>query len=83
MAGQCGWQQSGSARATAHFKLSTAMQLAMPEYAEYLRLQQAEWANDTNRQTNAIFELQEALKLSKPACAHLECYDISTLQAQL
>ena len=57
----------------------TLMQLAMQNAAEYLRLQQAEWANDTNRQTNAIFELQEALKLSKPP-ARIECYDISTLQ---
>lgn len=55
------------------------MQLAMQNAAEYLRLQQAEWASDTNRQTHAVFELQEALQLANPP-SRIECYDISTLQ---
>ncbi|MFN8441531.1 MAG: excinuclease ABC subunit UvrC [Caldilineaceae bacterium] len=57
----------------------TLMQLAMENAAEYLRLQQAEWASDTNRQTNAVSELQEALGLANPP-SRIECYDISTLQ---
>ncbi len=55
--------------------------LAMAEAnaAEHLRLQQAEWAADTNRQTAAVSELQEVLGMEKPP-SRIECYDISTLQ---
>jgi excinuclease ABC subunit C len=55
------------------------MAMARANAAEYLRLQQAEWAADTNRQTAAISELQEALTLPKPP-SRIECFDISTLQ---
>ncbi|MBV7327367.1 excinuclease ABC subunit UvrC [Chloroflexi bacterium TSY] len=55
------------------------MELAKRNAAEYLRLQQAEWAADTNRQTQSISDLQEALTLERPP-ARIECYDISTLQ---
>jgi excinuclease ABC subunit C len=55
------------------------LQLAQANAAEYLRLQQAEWAADTNRQTNAVAELQTVLNLKKPP-ARIECFDISTLQ---
>lgn len=55
------------------------MALAEQNAAEYLRVQQAEWAADTNRQTEAVAELQDALKLDRPP-ARIECYDISTLQ---
>jgi excinuclease ABC subunit C len=55
------------------------MQLALKNAAEFLRLQQAEWVADTNRQTNAVYELQEALSLPNPPL-RIECYDISTLQ---
>jgi excinuclease ABC subunit C len=55
------------------------MELAQTNAAEYLRLQQAEWAADTNRQTNAVAELQAALNLEKPP-ARIECFDISTFQ---
>jgi excinuclease ABC subunit C len=55
------------------------MELAQENASEYLRVQQAEWAADTNRQTEALTELQEALGLSHPP-ARIECYDISTLQ---
>ncbi|MEZ4639974.1 MAG: helix-hairpin-helix domain-containing protein, partial [Caldilineaceae bacterium] len=37
------------------------------------------WASDTNRQTQALSELQEATGLVKPP-ARIECFDISTLQ---
>jgi excinuclease ABC subunit C len=55
------------------------MALAQTNAAEYLRLQQAEWAADTNRQTNAVAELQAALGLEKPP-SRIECFDISTFQ---
>jgi len=53
--------------------------MAQQNAAEYLRLQQAEWAADTNRQTQAIAGLQQMLQLPEPP-ARIECYDISTLQ---
>ena len=52
--------------------------LAQANAAESLRVQQAEWAADTNRQTGAVNELQEALALPKPP-SRIECFDISTL----
>ena len=55
------------------------MELAHDNAAEFLRLQQAERANDTHRQTEAVAELQTVLHLEKPP-ARIECYDISTLQ---
>jgi excinuclease ABC subunit C len=55
------------------------LELAQANAAEYLRVQQAEWAADTNRQTNAVAELQAALGLEKPP-ARIECFDISTFQ---
>jgi excinuclease ABC subunit C len=53
--------------------------LAQTNAAEYLRLQQAEWAADTNRQTNALAELQAVLGLENPP-SRIECFDISTFQ---
>lgn len=55
------------------------MAMAQENAAEYLRLQQAERSADTNRQTEAVAELQAALHLDRPP-ARIECYDISTLQ---
>ncbi len=55
------------------------MEMAQQNAAEYLRLQQAEWAADTNRQTNAVGELQAMLGLENPP-SRMECFDISTLQ---
>ena len=55
------------------------MEMAQENAAEFLRLQQAERAADTNRQTEAVAELQAALHLERPP-ARIECYDISTLQ---
>jgi excinuclease ABC subunit C len=55
------------------------MEMAYQNAAEYLRLQQAERAADTNRQTGAVADLQAALHLERPP-ARIECYDISTLQ---
>jgi excinuclease ABC subunit C len=55
------------------------MQMAQENAGEYLRVQQAEWAADTNKQTEAITGLQEVLDLPRPP-ARMECFDISTLQ---
>jgi excinuclease ABC subunit C len=55
------------------------LQLAQTNAAEFLRVQQAEWAADTHRQTNAVAELQAVLDLEKPP-ARIECFDISTFQ---
>jgi excinuclease ABC subunit C len=54
------------------------MGLAKQNADEYLRVQQAEWASDTNRQTQALGELQEVIGLLRPP-ARIECFDISTL----
>jgi excinuclease ABC subunit C len=54
------------------------MGLAQQNADEYLRVQQAEWASDTNRQTQALSELQQMVRLPHPP-ARIECFDISTL----
>lgn len=55
------------------------LELARENAVEYLRLRQAERAADTNRQTEALAELQAALQLER-APTRIECFDISTLQ---
>ncbi len=60
-------------------KKRNLIDLAERNAAEYLRVQQAQWAVDTNRQTQAIAELQESLRLAQ-APSRIECFDISTLQ---
>ena len=55
------------------------MEFAKSNAEEYLRVQKAQWAEDTNRQTEALAELQDALAL-QVAPTRIECYDISTLQ---
>ncbi len=59
-------------------KKRNLIDLAERNAAEHLRVQQAQWAVDTNRQTQAIAELQESLRLDQ-APARIECFDISTL----
>ncbi len=55
------------------------MELAQTNAADYLRVEQAERAADTNKQTQAVGELQETLQLEQPP-SRIECFDISTLQ---
>jgi len=55
------------------------MEIAQKNADEYLRLELAERAADTNRQTEALVELQNVLQLENPL-TRIECYDISTLQ---
>ena len=55
------------------------MDLAHRNAAEYLRVRQAEWASDTNRQTESVADLQDGLQLERPP-SRIECFDISTLQ---
>ncbi len=53
--------------------------MAAENATETLRALKAQWEADTNRQTQALSELQEALKLAEPP-GRIECYDISNTQ---
>ena len=55
------------------------LQMAGENAAATLTTLQAQWQADTNRQTEALTQLQEALGLSSPP-GRVECFDISTLQ---
>ncbi|MBE2196430.1 MAG: excinuclease ABC subunit UvrC [Anaerolinea sp.] len=55
------------------------VRIAADNARETLTLLRAQWAADTNKQTQAITELQEALELPNPP-NRIECFDISTLQ---
>jgi excinuclease ABC subunit C len=55
------------------------VQMAVENAQETLLALQAQWKADTNRQTQALAELQEALKLPG-APNRIECYDISNTQ---
>lgn len=55
------------------------VQMAAENATETLRSLHAQWDIDTNRQTQALSELQEALKLPAPP-NRIECYDISNTQ---
>ena len=55
------------------------LQMATENAAATLQSLQAQWQADTNRQTQAVTELQEALGLQAPP-SRIECFDISTLQ---
>lgn len=56
----------------------TLMDMAERNAAEYLRVQLAERAADTNLQTEALADLQQALDLERPP-TRIECFDVSTL----
>lgn len=55
------------------------LQMATENAAATLQSLQAQWQADTNRQTQAVTEIQEALGLEAPP-SRIECFDISTLQ---
>ena len=55
------------------------VQMATENAVETLRALKAQWEADTNRQTEALAELQQALELSEPP-NRIECYDISNTQ---
>ena len=55
------------------------VQMAAENAVETLRSLRARWDADTNRQSEALAELQQALNLSKPP-NRIECYDISNTQ---
>jgi excinuclease ABC subunit C len=55
------------------------IKMAAENAAETLAALQAQWQVDTHRQTQALAEIQEALKLSH-APERIECYDISNTQ---
>ena len=53
--------------------------LAKENAVETLRALRTQWQADTNRQTEALSELQSAFQLSEPPI-RIECYDISNTQ---
>jgi len=55
------------------------LHMAGENAAATLSALQAQWQADTNRQTEALGQLQEALGLQGPP-SRIECFDISTLQ---
>ena len=55
------------------------VQMATENAVETLRALRAQWDADTNRQSEALAELQSALQLSGPP-NRIECYDISNTQ---
>jgi excinuclease ABC subunit C len=55
------------------------LKLASENAAATLVSLQAQWQSDTNRQTEALTQIQDALGLQEPP-GRIECFDISTLQ---
>ena len=55
------------------------VRMAADNAAATLNTLQAQWQADTNRQTEALTQIQEALGLQAPP-GRIECFDISTLQ---
>ena len=55
------------------------VEMATENAVETLRALKAQWEADTNRQTQALAELQQAFELSEPP-NRIECYDISNTQ---
>jgi len=55
------------------------IQMATENAVETLRSLKAQWETDTNRQSEALAEIQQALNLSEPP-NRIECYDISNIQ---
>jgi excinuclease ABC subunit C len=55
------------------------IKLAHDNAQETLTMIRAQWASDTNKQTEAMTDLQAALELPNPP-NRIECFDISTLQ---
>ena len=55
------------------------LQMATENASETLRALKTQWEADTNRQTLALSELQQALELNAPP-NRIECYDISNTQ---
>jgi excinuclease ABC subunit C len=55
------------------------IEMASENASETLRALRSQWEADTNRQTEALAELQQALQLASPP-NRIECYDISNTQ---
>jgi excinuclease ABC subunit C len=55
------------------------VQMATENATETLRALRTQWQADTNRQTEALSELQQALQLPEPP-NRIECFDISNIQ---
>ncbi len=55
------------------------VQMATENAVETLRALKSQWAADTNKQSEALTELQDALQMPSPP-NRIECYDISNTQ---
>lgn len=55
------------------------VKIASENATETLTMLRAQWESDTNKQTEALNELRDALNLPQPP-NRIECFDISTLQ---
>ncbi len=55
------------------------LNMAAENAVETLRALRSQWESDTNRQTEALSDLQQALSLPEPP-NRIECYDISNTQ---
>jgi excinuclease ABC subunit C len=55
------------------------IEMATENASETLQALRAQWEMDTNRQTEALAELQQSLNLDRPP-NRMECYDISNTQ---
>lgn len=62
-----------------HGNQQELVEMAAENATETLRALRAQWEADTNRQTEALGELQNALSLPEPP-NRIECYDISNTQ---
>ncbi|MCE5206963.1 MAG: excinuclease ABC subunit UvrC [Chloroflexi bacterium] len=62
-----------------HGKDQELVEMATENAVETLRALRAQWQMDTNRQADALAELQKALNLKNPP-NRIECYDISNIQ---
>lgn len=79
------WLRQNRGGKKVHFKIPQRgskrdlINLATENAVETLDALKAQWESDTNRQSEALAQIQEALQLEKPP-NRMECYDISNTQ---
>ncbi len=71
--------KSGADGAAPRHISKTWCKMATENATETLRALKTQWQADTNKQTEALAELQQALQLANPP-NRIECYDISNTQ---
>jgi len=79
------WLRQNRGGKKVHFKVpqrgskKDLVKLATENAVETLGALKAQWESDTHKQSEALAEIQEALKMDKPP-NRIECYDISNTQ---